>query len=261
MMGKDTNRSFDYNYVASVYDQRYERSEYGPVLELLLNFVGNTSNRILEVGCGTGHWLKELEQHSHSTTGLDPAIEMLRTAGQKQSQTKLVQGKAEVLPFFNSSFDRLFCINAFHHFTDKKAFIKEARRIVRPGGGVLIIGLDPHTGLDRWWIYEYFPQVVDIDKNRYPSTSSIRSSLAAAGFTDCNTIEVLHWPIELNARSALESGRLTKTTTSQLTILTDAEYETGINKLVQDIETAEATGQVLKIGADLRLFATTAWLH
>ncbi len=255
------SRSFDYNSIASVYDQRYERSEYGPVLELLLNFVGNTSNRILEVGCGTGHWLKELEQHSHSTTGLDPAIEMLRTAGQKQSLTKLVRGKAETLPFYNSSFDRLFCINAFHHFTDQKAFIKEARRIVRPGGGVLIIGLDPHTGLDRWWIYEYFPQVIELDQQRYPPTEIIRKLLVSAGFTKCETIETLHWPIELNARSALGSGRLAKTTTSQLTILTDAEYETGINKLIRDIETAEAMGQVLKIVADLRLFATIGWLR
>lgn len=48
------NRSVDYDAIAEVYDRRYERSDYGPVLQLLLSFV-NGSRYILEVGCGSGH--------------------------------------------------------------------------------------------------------------------------------------------------------------------------------------------------------------
>lgn len=185
---------------------------------------------------------------------------MLQAAKPKRLSTGLIQGCAEFLPWQNGTFDRLFCLNAFHHFSDKKLFISESRRVIRPGGGILIIGLDPHTGLDRWWIYDYFPQVLDIDKARYPATTGIRQMLAEAGFVNCHTIEALHWPIELSARTALESGRLDKTTTSQLTILTDNEYGTGISRLICDIEAAEAQRKVYNIFADLRMYATTAWL-
>jgi SAM-dependent methyltransferase len=191
--------------------------------------------------------------------GIDPSIEMLRVARKKQLQGGVIQGYAETLPWRSGVIDRLFCINAFHHFVDKAEFIREARRVIQPGGGILIIGLDPHTRLDRWWIYEYFPQVIEIDKKRYPSTPAIRELLASTGFINCNTDEVLHWPIELDAHLALASGRLAKTTTSQLTVLTDDEYHFGINKLTEDIKAAETKGKVHLISADLRPFATTGW--
>jgi ubiquinone/menaquinone biosynthesis C-methylase UbiE len=261
IMKNKISRSLNYDSIADVYDQRYTRSEYGPVLELLLKFVDTSSNRILEVGCGTGYWLNELGKHKHSVNGVDPSIEMLQMARQKQSGANLIQGLAEALPWHNASFDRLFCINSFHHFTNQKGFIEEVRRVIRPGGGILIIGLDPHTCLDRWWIYDYFPQVIDIDRQRYPPTRAIRELLASNGFSDCVTTEALHWPVEFEARSALKDNRLAKTTTSQLTVLTDSEYEIGIKQLIRDIQASEALGKVLKISADLRLFATIAWLR
>ena len=129
------------------------------------------------------------------------------------------------------------------------------------GGGILIIELDPHTGLDHWWIYDYFPQVIDIDKQRYPSAISLRRSMQENGFTSCSTIEALHMPVKLSARFALQSGRLEKTSTSQLTVLTDEEYNAGLSRLMKDIELKEAQNEDLTIGADLRLYATTAWLR
>jgi ubiquinone/menaquinone biosynthesis C-methylase UbiE len=184
---------------------------------------------------------------------------MLQAAKSKLSSSIIVQGIAEALPWQTGAFDRLFCLNSFHHFSSKERFIHEARRVIRPKGGILIIGLDPHTGLDRWWIYDYFPQVIDIDRQRYPSTPTIRQMLTAAGFVNCRTVEALHWPVILPAHVALQSGQLAKTSTSQLTLLSDAEYKTGISRLVRDIETVEAKGQVHHISADLRLFATIAW--
>jgi len=52
----------------------------------------------------------------------------------------------------------VYSINALHHFDDRSAHFAEARRVLRPGGGILTIGLDPHTGKDRWFIYDFlFP--------------------------------------------------------------------------------------------------------
>jgi len=253
------NRSVDYDAVAEVYDRRYDRSDYGPVLQLLLSFV-HGSRDILEVGCGSGHWLQELTEQRYDVVGLDPSSNMLRIARRKSRQPSFVQGCAEAIPCRRTLFGRVFCINAFHHFVDQTRFLAEAHRILHPGGGVMIVGLDPHTGLDRWWIYDYFPQVVEIDKRRYPSTDRIRSLMTAHGFVSASTVEALHMPLQMSARLALESGRLAKTTTSQLTVLTDEEYEEGIKHLMRDIEINEAQHKVLTIGADLHLYATTAWL-
>lgn len=47
------HRSVNYDTIAEVYDRRYERSDYSPVLRLLLDFV-RRGKRLLEIGCGTG---------------------------------------------------------------------------------------------------------------------------------------------------------------------------------------------------------------
>lgn len=254
------NRSVDYDAIAEVYDHRYERSDYSPVLRLLLSFV-HGGRRILEVGCGTGHWLQELTKHGYDVVGLDPSRKMLQAVACKSRQPLTVQGCAEAMPWRQKMLDRIFCINAFHHFANQEGFLAEARRVLRHGGGILVVGLDPHTGLDRWWIYDYFPQVIDISKKRYPSTDRIRSLMAAYGFVSSSTMEALHMPLRISARLALETGRLAKTTTSQLAVLTDDEYSEGMTNLMRDIEINEAQHKVLTIGADWRLYATSAWLR
>lgn len=192
--------------------------------------------------------------------GLDPSRSMLQTARHKSPQLLFVQGYAEAIPCRQELFDRVFCINAFHHFADQEKFLTEANRLLHPSGGILIVGLDPHTGLDRWWIYDYFPEVIEIDKSRYPSTDRIRSLMTAYGFVNASTVEALHMPWQMSAQLALETGRLAKATTSQLTVLTDDKYDEGIRHLMRDIEINEAQHKVLTIGTDLHLYATTAWL-
>lgn len=253
-------RSVNYDSIAGVYDRRYERTDYGPVLRHLLNFV-HGGKTLLEIGCGTGQWLSALAMAGYDVVGLDPSRNMLRVAMEKSRQLGLVQGCAESVPFGEGTIDRLFCINAFHHFSQQGRFMAEAGRVLVHGGGMLIVGLDPHTGLDQWWIYDYFPQIIDIDKRRYPSATSLIRSMQENGFLHCSTIEVLHMPVRRSARSALEGGWLERATTSQLLILTDDEYQEGLGRLIEDIKLNEARHKDLTLEADLRVYATTGWLR
>ena len=121
----------------------------------------------------------------------------------------------------------------------------------------MTMGLDPHTGIDRWYTYEYFEGALENDKRRYAATSQIRSWMQAAGFIDCQTQEIQHLPTRLSARTALAQGRLDRGATSQLTVLTEDQYRRGIDRIRQDMESAEARGGSLFLSADLRLYATS----
>jgi SAM-dependent methyltransferase len=160
------------------------------------------------------------------------------------------------MPWASESFDRVFCINALHHVLDKITFLMEAKRVLRPGGLIMTAGLDPHAGVDQWYIYEYFDTVLEIDRRRYPASSEIREWMRAAGFANCVTREIQHLPVRLGARAALEQGRVDKNVTSQLSVLTNEEYRQGIDRVREAVESAEVRGESLYLSADLRLYAT-----
>jgi ubiquinone/menaquinone biosynthesis C-methylase UbiE len=249
--------SVNYDSIAATYDRRYLINDYSGVEKALMAFVGRgLRGRVLEVGCGTGHWLRLLAEHGLSAAGVDASYNMLDYARAQTPGTALAHGRAEQLPWATGTFERLFCINAFHHFDDKVGFLAEARRVLAPGGQMMTVGLDPHVGIDTWYIYEYFEPASRIDKSRYAATSQIRDWMRARGFTDVRTSEVQHLPARLSARQAIEEGLLDKAATSQLAVLTDEQYRRGMDRIRRAVESAEARGETLYLSADLRLYAT-----
>jgi ubiquinone/menaquinone biosynthesis C-methylase UbiE len=173
---------------------------------------------------------------------------MLRRA-RESSSACLVQATAERLPFAAGTFDRVLCVNALHHFHDPTSFVVESGRILRRGGALLIVGLDPHAGADSWWIYDYFPTVLEADRLRYPSTARIRDMLVEAGFVAPRTEIVQHLPGERTYERALAEGVLDRHSTSQLMVISDEEFDAGMRRLARE-------QPVLR--SDLRLFGTFA---
>ena len=241
-----------------MFEKRYKRNLYAGVELALRQFVGSEARlQTLEVGCGTGHWLEVLRADGMDVIGLDFSAGMLAQAQSRLAGVELIRGRAEHLPLPAESIDRVFCINAIHHFADKPAFLADVRRVLRPSGMLLSVGLDPHRKLDRWHVYDYFEESLEIDRQRYPPSGTLREWMQAAGFEGLLTREVEHWIIRLPAREALDQGRLDKTATSQLSVLTDAEYQRGMKQIRADIERAETKGETLFLTADLRLYGTT----
>ena len=240
----------DYDSIAPSFDRRYAHNRFDGIERALARFVGTaTRPSVLEVGCGTGHWLASIAEGAGLVAGVDRSRAMLHQAYAAAPQALLVHATAEHLPFAPASFDRAFCVNALHHFTDQPAFLRECRRVLRAAGSFLTIGLDPHTGLDRWWIYDYFPAALAADRRRYLPTLRIRKLLVNAGFSTARTEIVHHVPAERPFELALEQGLLDRRSTSQLMVISDAEYESGMQRLSSDRPS---------LRADLRLFATVA---
>jgi ubiquinone/menaquinone biosynthesis C-methylase UbiE len=249
----------DYDAIAANYDRRYAVSDYSQVQGALLDFVGNIPHgRALEVGCGTGHWLRALGDAGVRVAGVDRSSNMLQYARTRVPGSVLVRATAERLPWRDAAFERLYCINALHHFDDKPGFIDEARRVLAAGGRLLTIGLDPHIGTDRWFIYDYFASVLEIDRRRYPSTQRVREWLRDAGFIDVHTRTVQHLPTRLSAGPAVDGGRLAKHMTSQLAILSDEQYQEGLQQIRTAMHEADTRGETLWLTADVSLYGTYA---
>jgi len=254
-------RSTDYDSISSQYDRRYQGQEYPGTERALSTFLGQMDKvSVLEVGCGTGHWLKFLSGKVGFLAGFDLSTNMLQRAGETAPETPLVRGRAEFLPYRARSFDRVFCINAFHHFTDKPQFLAEAHRILRSHGGLMSLSLDPHAGLDRWWVYDYFHETLTLDRQRYPSGLALRTAMTKAGLLRCETHVAEHLTLQVPAHVALEQGFLAQSYTSQLTILSKQEYQAGLDRITQAMNAKKEQGKDLILLADLRLYATVGWL-
>jgi ubiquinone/menaquinone biosynthesis C-methylase UbiE len=254
-------RVTDYDAISFQYDCRYRVRDYRGIERALLQFVGPADSvKLLEVGCGTGHCLGFLERCGRSPVGIDSSKQMLLRAREVSSEWALLQARAEVLPFQNSYFDRVFCINSYHHFTNKPTFLSEARRILRPSGGLMVIGLNPHGGQDKWWVYDYFPETVKLDKERYQSTAGIKAHMEQYGFIRCEFRVVQHIRATMPARVAVQQGFLERGYTSQLAILSEQEYEAGKTRLKEATEDAAVLGEDLLLTTDLRFFGVVGWI-
>lgn len=104
--------------------------------------------RLLDLGGGTGALAARLaDALSADAVVLDPSPEMLaRMKPHPRVEVRL--GVAERMPFEDASFDAVVVSDAFHHFPDQDGAVREMARVVRPGGGVLVLEFDPR-GLMR----------------------------------------------------------------------------------------------------------------
>jgi demethylmenaquinone methyltransferase/2-methoxy-6-polyprenyl-1,4-benzoquinol methylase len=104
---------------------------------------------LIDIGGGTGALaLKLAEALEADVIVLDPAQEMIRYVPDHGSVTTVV-GSAEDMPFEDDSADAVIVSDAFHHFRDQVGAANEMARVVRSGGGVVILELEPRGFLMR----------------------------------------------------------------------------------------------------------------
>jgi demethylmenaquinone methyltransferase/2-methoxy-6-polyprenyl-1,4-benzoquinol methylase len=103
---------------------------------------------VLDVGGGTGALAARLADALEArVTVLDPTTEMTSYAPDRDD-VEVVTGSAEEMPFDDDAFDAVVVSDAFHHFEDPGTAAGEMARVVRSGGIVQILELDP----SRWGI-------------------------------------------------------------------------------------------------------------
>jgi SAM-dependent methyltransferase len=270
-MDSSGRQDVDYDQLASVYHQRYKVNRLEGVAALLRGLVLElNAHRVLEVGCGTGRWLAELTPLAAHVIGLDSSAGMLRQAqaldasgstrtNAARASLVCVRGQAGELPFSTACLDLVFCVNALHHFPEPARFVAEARRLLRPGGALAVIALDPHNWRDNWYVYDYFPGTRETDLARFPSAGRLLDWMAGAGFERATWQLAERIDQTLVGREVWQDHFLKKEGTSQLALLSDEAYRAGLARLEAALEAAAARGETLKFSAGLRLGAVVGY--
>jgi demethylmenaquinone methyltransferase/2-methoxy-6-polyprenyl-1,4-benzoquinol methylase len=133
-----------YKYLSKVYDQinpfvwnERMRAEAIGLLDL------SSDDRVLDVGCGTGFATAGLLEHVDVVYGLDQSVHQLEKAYAKFGRRGPVRfhvGDAERLAFRDDSFDVVWSSGSIEYWPDPVATLREFRRVLSPGGQVLVVG-------------------------------------------------------------------------------------------------------------------------
>lgn len=110
-----------------------------PVLAALALGPGDV---LLDVGCGGGVFLRRALETGCEAVGLDHSREMVELA-RRNSGARVVEGRAEELPFADGEFTAVSCIVAFFFFADPVAVLREMRRVLDPERGRLAVFTTP----------------------------------------------------------------------------------------------------------------------
>lgn len=107
---------------------------------------GKPGERILELGCGPGRSLRCLARSigSGELLGVDPSHVMCSLARRhnrsfiESGQVRIACGDAEAIPAPDACFDRAYSVHTIYFWPDLEAGLRELRRVLRPGGQLLL---------------------------------------------------------------------------------------------------------------------------
>jgi SAM-dependent methyltransferase len=95
-------------------------------------------DRVLDIGCGTGVFLRLAADAGAAPVGLDASTELLEVAKQRVPEADLHQGDMAALPFEDGAFDLVTGFNSFFFAADMPAAIREAARVAKPDAPVVL---------------------------------------------------------------------------------------------------------------------------
>jgi len=153
---------------------------------------------ILDVGCGTGRWAEMVVNYlPHSEVwGLDLSDKMLEHAAVRArgypGRMHFSQGDSQSLPYHDASFDLVTCSHSFHHYPDQLKVVKEMRRVLKPGGRIMLVD----GCRDTFWGWFIFDGLVTwAEGNVHHCSSGLMQTLfREAGFASATQI-VHRYPV------------------------------------------------------------------
>jgi SAM-dependent methyltransferase len=146
------------------------------------------------------------------------------------AKARVAAADAVHLPFRSGTFDFVYCVNAFHHFGDRAAYLNEVRRVLAPDGSTTVVAIDA-TRIPAWFMHDYFDGAKAIDLARYATLEQLAELMQAAGFSGITTRQVERAEFNWTKDEVLASPLTTRESNSLLALLSDDVFARGIERI------------------------------
>lgn len=234
----DTTRThlpIDYEEYAPTY--AWSRFAVPWVLDPLSSLVSEAPGRALEIGCGTGNYVRALSDLAEESTffGVDLTFDMLREANSFGARVHWTCGDASTaMPFLDQTFHVAFAVDVIHHIEDISCFFVETHRILKPGGKLLIF-TDSEQTLRRRSLTRFFPEILSKELARYPKIIQLHVEAERAGLVLVGQEQASGYiPLDETFARALAAK-----CSSAMRLITAAEHAAGMSR----VEAARAEGE------------------
>jgi len=104
----------------------------------------------LDLGTGEGRVARDLAQRGHRVVGIDSSRTLVRHAREADAGGRYLVAAAEALPFENGRFDLVVAYNALMDVEDLDAAVREAARVLEPGGRLCVSVTHPLADAGRF---------------------------------------------------------------------------------------------------------------
>lgn len=106
-------------------------------LDMIRTYINLENARVLDIGCGLGAYVRAFSRFTDRAYGIDIDAARVET-GVTEGLNGLVAGVGEALPFADGSFDGILLNEVLEHVRNDRETVREALRILRPGGRIVI---------------------------------------------------------------------------------------------------------------------------
>jgi len=144
--------AYDFDTIARTYDRLNRVMTFGLDRRWRKRAVRGLQGHVLDVACGTGDMVLELQRRGCGVTGIDLSEEMVAIAKRKAPATYMI-ANAEHLPFENDSFDAVTCAFGVRNFMHLEKGLDEMLRVLKPGGTMVILEL---ATPDSAWVKPFY---------------------------------------------------------------------------------------------------------
>jgi SAM-dependent methyltransferase len=176
-------------------------SEYSPAF---FDFVPAPARATLEVGCGEGRVSRDLLAHGHRVTAVDASPTLLEAAREADPKSEYVLADAAALPFSDETFDLVVAHNSLMDIEDMPGAVREAARVLRPGGRFCISVTHPITDIGHFAARE--ADAPFIVRDSYFGRQTVADTVERAGLRI--TFHGWAYPLEDYARAFESAGLL-----------------------------------------------------
>lgn len=153
--------AYDFDKIARTYDRLNRVMTLGLDRRWRRRAVRDLHGNVLDVACGTGDMVQELQKRGCLVTGVDLSEEMLTIAKSKAPTATYMIADAEHLPFENDCFDAVTCAFGVRNFVHLEQGLGEMLRVLKPGGRMVILELaTPDSKLIRPFYNLYTKHII-----------------------------------------------------------------------------------------------------